>query len=86
LVVNQALGGEGFDSFIAELQGGSDEEGTMGLLDPVTNVADTYAFTGGSNPYLSRSGQAISLELLLDGLNFSALNAGNLTVNLIYEV
>jgi hypothetical protein len=85
LVVNQAFAGPGFTQVIAELQGNESDEGEMGELDPVTNVAGTYAFTGGSNPYMSRGGQTISLEIL-PSIDFNTLTAGSVTVNLLYTV
>lgn len=85
LEVVQVLAGGLLVAASATIQGGSDANGT--LLSSLSVLGGTGQFSGdGSNPYCSRGGQQITLDVTLTGATFSALTAGSLTARLFYSV
>lgn len=82
--VTQALSATLLIAANATIQGTGDSVGS--LISSVSVMSAGTFRNGGSNPYLSRGGQQLTLIISLTGASFSALTAGALTVNVFYTV
>jgi hypothetical protein len=82
--VSQALAALGLSVAIATVQGSADLAGS--LMASTTLLGTGYFGGTGTNQYLTRSGQQLTITFTLTGALLSALTAGALTVNVFYAV
>lgn len=80
----QILAGIGLVTALAAVQSTTDTVGS--IITGATVLSTGFIGMNGTNQYMSRGGQQLTITVVLTGALFSGLTGGQLTVNLFYAV